>query len=1582
MSSIANPENEQERTTMEWLQKWVNNIFVEDPQAAPRPWQYLTEADIAELEALTDAAVAISRQANRPGLQEAVGAYYQKLDSCGHEYANLAYKAVTDTDFAGIVANNFVEAVAEKHSLPLDSKQLMTDLMLADFDMRSRKLGGAPLQAQEIKRYHHKVYGDHGVPASGWTATFFNDNLNPQAWLLFGAASHYEAEGTSAFGALIKLSLDMWFEADGQDFLDSVFDKGVGAQTLADITGRIVEAIDLGGIALEAEALVYSSVTAALEIVRGEMSLFWEHGGAGASQWLGQKMADLRDVAGQQSVFEKWMFYELHESMSGFFDKYFGIDFRPEQLVTLQDVSLDEGGMTSLEITLDVPVNAYGQTVFVTVRDPGLVKLSGPGVIPMDEVREGAYFIVIPALQNTHAIEVRSLSDNNDHDDSTIISIDRLVIQDYGITVDQVFGSYELIPAGITIKDAAPPPQYEIIDFDSTDDANSQDSHRKDGDGKDNFIGSYGGDDLLTGSSGQDFMSDANGNNTFYGGPDRDFLSGGGGDNRFYGGGGDDFISGGERDDWLEGDGRNTPEGMDIPDGQGGNDVLMGDVGHDVILGGGGNDHIYGDWWGGVFGEEWMNWSVEHKPAPENPAVDFRVVLKGDVYAGPSGVNGNDVIYCGAGDDVVFANGGDDIIYGESGNNSAEGQAGNDVLIGGDGNDDLWGDDEELDAEKHGKDILYGNAGNDLLAGGAKDDILIGGKGDDRLYGDSSTGDALYVQTGDDSLEGGEGDDKLYGGKGDDILSGDEGADNLTGGDGDDLALGGVGDDKLWGEDGNDWLGGNADNDYLDGGEGNDELYGGEGDDSLYGGDDDSDDYLEGGSGDDKLWGGGGNDRLEGGEGDDELSGGAGDDALAGGNGIDILMGDEGADSLDGGEGDDVMSGGDGDDGLSGGAGNDILQGHGGNDRLQGGAGNDRMEGGEGIDELLGGDGYDELLGGGGEDVLIGGAGADSLWGNDGNDRLEGGAGNDYLEGGQGFNQLDGGAGNDYFIGGDDQDVLSGGADADRMWGFNGDDNLIGGTGDDELYGGGGNDTQHGGDGADLVIGDAGDDFLSGNAGDDRLAGRTGDDILYGGTGDDSLWGEEGADELHGGEGDDIIRGWKGNDFLYGGAGDDILHGEAGSDTYVINRGDGQDTILETFSAGSGNTVLFGSDIAIDDLDVSVYGSEDADLTIRFNPAPQSGLHSASASGSQPEPAVDQLVLQDWQNRETGTFSVDDFRFSDGSSFTGAELLAHHNIVFQEPTEGDDTLTGGGGNNQISGGGGNDQVYGGGGNDTLAGDAGNDSLYGETGGDTLNGGIGDDTLSGGPGDDMLRGEAGNDTYLFNPGDGHDVITETENADGSQTNILTFGDGAGMDDLDLSAYSLDADNLIIQFHSAPDADRITVENWRNPQNDTYRIDNFRFSDGSEYSGYELLVHHNLLSPVPKGTPGDDILTGGSGDDQITGGDGNDEIHGSGGNDTLDGENDDDTLYGEAGNDLLTGGKGNDTLSGGPGDDVLAGGSGNDTYLLNSGDGHTRIIEFFGSAFNNDDVVVFGPGISAADVEVSSAGNDLLLNLRNA
>ena len=83
----------------------------------------------------------------------------------------------------------------------------------------------------------------------------------------------------------------------------------------------------------------------------------------------------------------------------------------------------------------------------------------------------------------------------------------------------------------------------------------------------------------------------------------------------------------------------------------------------------------------------------------------------------------------------------------------------------------------------------------------------------------------------------------------------------------------------------------------------------------------------------------------------------------------------------------------------------------------------------------------------------------------------------------------------------------------------------------------------------------------------------------------------------------------------------------------------------------------------------------------------------------------------------------------------------------------------------------------------MLGGNGNDYLDGGEGDDGLSGGAGDDTLYGGPGTDILAGGAGKDTYIFNRGDGVEVIVDTPSgADDPEASVIKLGPGISPDEV--------------------------------------------------------------------------------------------------------------------------------------------------------------------------------------------------------
>ncbi len=92
-------------------------------------------------------------------------------------------------------------------------------------------------------------------------------------------------------------------------------------------------------------------------------------------------------------------------------------------------------------------------------------------------------------------------------------------------------------------------------------------------------------------------------------------------------------------------------------------------------------------------------------------------------------------------------------------------------------------------------------------------------------------------------------------------------------------------------------------------------------------------------------------------------------------------------------------------------------------------------------------------------------------------------------------------------------------------------------------------------------------------------------------------------------------------------------------------------------------------------------------------------------------------------------------------------------------TNGSDRLEGTERNDVISALRGTDRLEGDDGNDTLLGGGGSDRLDGDDGNDLLRGGAGADRLKGGNDDDRLFGGGGADRFVFETGDGRDIVRD-------------------------------------------------------------------------------------------------------------------------------------------------------------------------------------------------------------------------------
>ncbi|PHM16873.1 MAG: hypothetical protein CJD30_09285 [Sulfuricurvum sp. PD_MW2] len=414
--------------------------------------------------------------------------------------------------------------------------------------------------------------------------------------------------------------------------------------------------------------------------------------------------------------------------------------------------------------------------------------------------------------------------------------------------------------------------------------------------------------------------------------------------------------------------------------------------------------------------------------------------------------------------------------------------------------------------------------------------------------------------------------------------------------------------------------------------------------------------------------------------------------------------------------------------------------------------------------------------------------------------------------------------------------------------------------------------------------------------------------------------GSENADMI-------TIGGLAGSTVLAG-RGDDIINGSKGNDVYLYRTGDRRDTIID----GGGSDTLRLTDLFQSDI---VLRSEGKNLIIaRFE------------YGKTFEELSDKVTFINWLDSVN---RIENIVFSNGSSLDFSTIVRDYFIG-----NGDDRIDLSSGADTIDSLGGNDILHGLEGNDSLDGGAGNDVLYGDEG---------DDILAGGSGNDTLDGGSENDTYLYNLGDGKDVIL---NVSGKDT--LQFGAGISIDSLFVQ-YLTNGDMVIGLKEDAKTlselSDTITIRGWNNPSN---HLESILLSDGS-------VVNLDTLQ-IP--TEGDDLLT--FGDNRVS-------IDLLGGNDTVISGSGNDVIDGGYGDDILIAGVGNDILNGGVGSDTLQGGLGDDLYLYSRGDGKDTIIDEYRYGYNGNsqsnagnDTLRFGEGVTTADLIAKVVGDDLILALK--
>ena len=258
---------------------------------------------------------------------------------------------------------------------------------------------------------------------------------------------------------------------------------------------------------------------------------------------------------------------------------------------------------------------------------------------------------------------------------------------------------------------------------------------------------------------------------------------------------------------------------------------------------------------------------------------------------------------------------------------------------------------------------------------------------------------------------------------------------------------------------------------------------------------------------------------------------------------------------------------------------------------------------------------------------------------------------------------------------------------------------------------------------------------------------------------------------------------------------------------------------------------------------------------------------------------------------------------------------------------------------------------------TIDGGDGDDSIRGSQGADVLIGGAGNDVVTGGLGNDVAFLGDGDDKFVWNPGDGSDIVEGQAGVD-----TLWFNGSSANENIDISAnggrarLSRDVGNVVMDLNGvehirlgpAGGADSITVNDLTGTDVNQVAID---LSGATAASGDgspdQVIANSSAGNDVIKVALSGATITvdGLAAQVRIANAEGALDsltVNGLGGADSIDASalgagHINLTINGGDGDDLIVGSAGNDTILGGRGSDAALLGLGDDTFVWNPGDG---------------------------------------------
>ena len=367
-----------------------------------------------------------------------------------------------------------------------------------------------------------------------------------------------------------------------------------------------------------------------------------------------------------------------------------------------------------------------------------------------------------------------------------------------------------------------------------------------------------------------------------------------------------------------------------------------------------------------------------------------------------------------------------------------------------------------------------------------------------------------------------------------------------------------------------------------------------------------------------------------------------------------------------------------------------------------------------------------------------------------------------------------------------------------------------------------------------------------------------------------------------------FIQGNSGNNTYQGNAGDDtIIEENGGNELYIYNWGDGNDRVVD---CSGFDTVRFGEGFSVDNLRVAILN--DYDLEVGFF-----GYEGC-------------ILFEGYFSDENR--NIERFEFFDGTVVT--DMTQYLNVIAREtdivlPDGYREAHLWGDGNTSATGNNNDNHLNGNAGNNTFEAKQGNDSHWDDQGGD--------------------------DTFIYNLGDGHDVIGNLHGYD-----TIVFGEGITSSMLQMIRE--DNGNLLILFDGQEGS--ICIQEYFN--HDDWKIERIVLSDNTEITDFEPFMNYARVTEnytVVEGAHVKDVIVEGENDVTVIG------------------DSRDNNIEGNSGNNTYQGNEGNDYIRDEQG--------GNDVYIYNAWNGWDTITDQDGY-----DTVRFGEGLTVENMQVMSRNGD--------